>query len=83
MNTPKKFRKRPVIIEAIQYTDHPAPILNWLGSTMCSLDDNGLVIQTLEGSLKAFPGDWVIRGVHGEFYPRKPDIFEETYEAVD
>lgn len=43
----------------------------------------GLVIRTLEGEMRADPGDWIIRGVQGEFYPCKPDIFAETYEAVE
>ena len=42
----------------------------------------GLLIETLEGEMLADPGDWIIRGVKGEFYPCKPDIFEATYEAV-
>jgi hypothetical protein len=42
----------------------------------------GLVIGTLEGEMRANPGDWIIRGVQGEFYPCKPDIFDQTYEAV-
>lgn len=41
-----------------------------------------LMIRTLEGDMRAIPGDWIIRGVQGEFYPRKPDIFEATYEAM-
>ncbi|WP_306542745.1 hypothetical protein [Anaerotignum sp.] len=42
-----------------------------------------LMIQTLEGNMKASPGDWIITGVHGEKYPCKPDIFEKTYELVE
>lgn len=42
-----------------------------------------LMIQTLEGNMKADPGDWIITGIHGEKYPCKPDIFEKTYEPVD
>ena len=45
--------------------------------------DTEVIIQTLEGSLKAEPGDWIITGVSGEQYPCKPDIFEKTYEKVD
>lgn len=50
----------------------------------CQWSDDGptLSIDTLEGSMTAHPGDWIIRGVQGEFYPCKPDIFEETYEAA-
>mgnify|MGYP000422492733 CR=1 FL=1 len=42
-----------------------------------------LMIQTLEGNMKASPGDWIITGVHGEKYPCKPDIFEKTYEPIE
>ena len=60
----KKFRKRPVIVEAYQ-------------------TDKEIFIDTLEGKMKASPGDWIITGVHGEKYPCKPDVFELTYEAGD
>lgn len=45
--------------------------------------NNELMIQTLEGNMKASPGDWIITGVHGEKYPCKPDIFEKTYEPIE
>lgn len=45
--------------------------------------DKEMIIQTLEGPLHASPGDWIIRGVRGELYPCKPDVFERTYEPVD
>jgi len=45
--------------------------------------DKEMSIETLEGEMKAFPGDWIIKGVNGELYPCKPDIFEKTYEPVD
>ena len=44
---------------------------------------HGIVIPTLEGEHLATPGDWIIKGVHGEFYPCKPDIFEKTYDPVE
>lgn len=44
--------------------------------------ENFLTIPTLEGDMNASPGDWIIRGIQGEFYPCKPDIFEQTYEAI-
>ncbi|PRS47537.1 hypothetical protein [Bacillus sp. MZGC1] len=44
--------------------------------------DKEMDIETLEGTMKASPGDWIIKGVHGEIYPCKPDIFEKTYEKV-
>lgn len=80
-----KFRKKPVVIEATQWH---------LGDPMLpGMDDGGCgdfgcsrqspQIHTLEGSLHVSSGDWIITGVKGEIYPCKPDIFSETYEAVD
>ena len=89
-----KFRKKPVVIDAIQYTGEPMPtevIPAWLIDAMFeriilpSHDDKAkeLYINTLEGRMTASVGDWIIRGVKGEIYPCKPDIFEVTYEAVE
>jgi hypothetical protein len=83
-----KFRKKPVVIEAVQLIeDQPTPEgvnfgvpLN-LGCT--SSLDGKYWIQTLEGPLIAQFGDWIITGVKGERYPCKPDIFEMTYECVE
>lgn len=83
-----KFRKKPVVIEAMQFTDESKnQVFNWITCTRYpSWDANGdptLTIQTLEGDMIASLGDWVIKGVRGEFYPCKPGIFAATYEAVD
>jgi len=79
-----KFRKRPVIIEAFQYTDDNIDyILEWLNHEYHLSSGGVLFIHTLEGQMHASPGDWIIKGVKGEFYPCKPDIFEATYEPVD
>lgn len=80
-----KFRKKPIVIDAIQYPcDHPA-----LQSCDCDKDDRMACsscgkhyIETLEGKMNVSEGDWIITGVSGEHYPCKPDIFEKTYEAV-
>jgi hypothetical protein len=94
-----KFRKKPVVIEAMQWdgtATAATPILDWTlshGSTAsyrcadpdrCSEneDDHTIAIPTPEGTMSATAGDWIIRGVQGEFYPCKPDIFAATYEAV-
>lgn len=78
-----KFRKKPVVIEAVQY-DGTFP-LDFLGDAehvqALGVGD-GIEIHTLEGVMTASVGDWIIRGVQGELYPCKPDIFEATYEAV-
>lgn len=95
---PRRYRKKPVEIEAMQWdgTAHNAtPIIQWMhdhdancayecNTEPCTGDDRGhkIVIRTLEGDMTATAGDYVIRGVQGEFYPCKPAIFEQTYEAA-
>lgn len=113
---PKRFRKRPVEIEAMRFPDKYPPgvdptsdgyarnhqahaVYRWvetntLGSfdftgpdrpvTGVSIDpaDGSMIIATLEGDMRVSPGDWVIRGVQGEFYPCKPDIFAATYDEI-
>ena len=74
-----KFRKKPIVIDAWQFEkgeNFPAtyPFI-WTG-------EGELKIETLEGDMTVSPGDWIIKGVQGEFYPCKPDIFEATYELV-
>nr|DAF03120.1 MAG TPA: PGDYG protein [Caudoviricetes sp.] len=77
-----KFRKKPVEIEAIRFIgSNYEEIRVFIGqNTLCS--DLSIVIPTLEGDMVAQKGDYIIKGVHGEFYPCKPDIFAKTYEAV-
>ena len=81
-----KYRKKPVEIEAIQYigTDkNKIELYHFMGNLTYYVDENeDLIIKTLEGNMKANIGDYIIKGVHGELYPCKPDIFEETYEMV-
>lgn len=81
-----KYRKKPVVIEAVQYPcEHPA-----LRRCCCSKHPESAkctacgshFIQTLEGRMTVKPGDWIITGVRGEHYPCKPDIFAATYERV-
>lgn len=76
-----KYRKKPVVIEAIQFKGNFDEIEKFVGGD-AELRDGELIIATLEGPLRAAPNDWIIKGVKGEFYPCKPDIFEQTYEAV-
>jgi hypothetical protein len=76
------FRKKPVEIEAVQYTgDNGQEICLFVGEADRN-EKNQFLIHTLEGTMAADPGDWIIKGVKGEFYPCKPDIFEATYEEV-
>jgi len=86
-----KFRKKPVIIEARPLTDdNGGEIVRWIGggAVLRGGPEGGsyggsVLIPTLEGTMEAKPGDWIIRGVQGEFYPCKPQIFAATYEPVD
>ena len=78
----KKYRKKPVVIEAIQWAgNNLSEIDNFIGRTVDNKETT-LVIHTLEGDMEASIGDYIIKGVNGEFYPCKPDIFDKTYEEV-
>lgn len=84
-----KFRKKPVVIDAIRYEgkEDNNRVINWLASLKASIGcwlvhDNEIIIPTLEGNMKVSPGDYLIRGVKGEYYPCKPDIFLATYDEV-
>lgn len=93
MSQAQQFRKKPVVIEAIQWDGTPegaTPIIDWIlqGSGSARYNDDAgydpvIKIDTLEGTMKAGDQDWIIKGVQGEFYPCKPDIFEATYEPVE
>jgi hypothetical protein len=72
-----KFRKKPVVIEAWQYTGD-----NFHGPLLRGPNETQAYIETLEGPLNVSDGDWIITGVKGEQYPCKPDIFDATYELV-
>ena len=87
-----KYRKKPVVIEAIKFNkdkweneiakvrkseEFPMVLLGLKRGFMCP------VIETLEGEMMVSDGDFIIKGVQGEYYPCKPDIFEATYEAVE
>jgi hypothetical protein len=79
------FRKKPVVIQAVQLPIESAPA--WLADAMDSgsvrlFTDGTAHIDTLEGTMTGFVGDWLICGVKGEIYPCKPDIFETTYEPA-
>lgn len=86
-----KFRKKPVEIEARQFNNDADSyhVMTWVndgqhaaGRQLAQWHADSLLIPTLEGTHIASPGDWIIRGVAGEFYPCKPDIFAATYDAV-
>jgi hypothetical protein len=80
-----RYRKKPVVVEAIQWTGQD--ISDFVGydpfdSTDCTRLPK-LFINTLEGSMEASMGDYIIKGIKGEFYPCKPDIFDLTYEKAE
>lgn len=87
-----QFRKKPVVVEAMQYNgqldgfEAAYVFMGWnsRGHSFRPERDfpRSLIIETLEGELRCNPGDWIIRGVKGEFYPIKPDIFAATYEPA-
>lgn len=86
-DVPTYWRKKPVVVAAMQTSEDTAhDVLLWIrqggGRGNFAAVHGGLEIYTLEGDMLADPGDWVIRGVQGEFYPCKSDIFEATYERV-
>ena len=94
----QKFRKKPVVIEAVQWTGENLPEVfkftgkhpkfdtwfeNWKAyENYVKENGNTFKVITTEGTMTAQPGDWIIRGVNGEHYPCKPDIFEATYDAL-
>ncbi|MDF1685319.1 MAG: hypothetical protein P1U50_00905 [Parvibaculaceae bacterium] len=81
-----KFRKKPIVINAWQTPESDGQPCEDLAEIVrdnnWDYDDCGVVIPTLEGEMLASPGDWIIQGVSGEYYPCKPEIFAATYEAV-
>ena len=89
-----QYRKKPVVIEAIQVPDIAHATYNEFFEALSLMGVNQssdrivlpmkdhLLIKTLEGTMRADPGDWIIKGVKGEFYPCKPDIFEATYDSI-
>jgi hypothetical protein len=88
----QRFRKKPVEIEAMQFNDLDSylDIVKWMQASgdIHALADEVryetplMLLITLEGTMAANPGDWIIRGIQGEFYPCKPDIFAGSYDEV-
>lgn len=82
-----KFRKKPVVIEAVLWNGtQVSEVTEWISDalhndTIMRFGDK-VIIKTLEGNMIANPGDYIIKGVKGELYPCKPDIFEQTYEPI-
>lgn len=84
----KQYKKKPVVISAVQWTGEDESmneILGFCPAAKFIVEIGGpkrLEIETLEGTMRADIGDYIIRGVKGEFYPCKPDVFEKTYEPI-
>ena len=80
------YRKRPVVIEAVQWTGSMGAVLEAFGQEFPTYGEGhsgSLRIATLEGDHRCDPGDWIVRGIKGEFYPIKDPIFRLTYEPVE
>jgi hypothetical protein len=86
-----KYRKKPVVVEVMQYNwddaGYPKKVVqdniaDFIGANLILVGDD-IIIETLEGDMVAKRGDWIIKGVQGEFYPCKPDIFAATYEVAE
>ena len=85
-----QYRKKPVVIEAIQFKDDTPETLTEINKILDPVRVSYhnpkhpvIIIPTLEGEMTAQIGDWIIQGVNGEIYPCKPDIFEKTYDKVE
>lgn len=85
-----KYRKKPVVIEAIKWSGYNQKsmvdfmeLIRGSGEKEFRFDNDNLIIHTLEGEMKVQSGDYIIKGVKGEIYPCKPDIFKETYEEIE
>lgn len=86
-----RFRHKPTEVEAIQYSwedltkfkeEAQDDVADFMGQNIVVVGDH-IQIETPEGVLEASPGDWIIKGVNGEFYPCKPDVFEKSYELIE
>jgi hypothetical protein len=82
-----RYRKRPVKVDAVEWTGENAQEVAAFVGGQAELLEWGLgkgkwIIFTLEGKMEASPGDYIVRGIKGEYYPVKPDIFKQTYEPV-
>ena len=92
MDRPRRFRKKPIEIEAIQWTGHNAQAIAEFADMFSALgvevalgkgeSEPHLVIRTLEGDMRADVGSWIIRGAYGELYPCRGDVFADTYEPA-
>jgi hypothetical protein len=83
----KKYRKKPIVVEAIKFdatSENLVELSEFLSQRTLVFDPQKeqIIIETWEGDVTASKGDWIIKGIKGEFYPCKPDVFEATYEPA-
>jgi len=78
-----KFRKKPVVIEAVEWTGENHDEIHAFAGHHVRIIGPHAMCQTLEGAMTAVPGNWIIKGIKGEFYPCRADIFALTYEPVE
>ena len=84
-----KYRKKPVVVDAMQLppinedaSQELVDFLHTMDESWTSEDNGHIMIETLEGVMVGSPGDWIIKGVRGEFYPCKPDVFQASYDLA-
>ena len=82
MNRPEMYQKKPVDVCAIQYTGNNQDVIEMFCHNSVRFRKNGARIHTPEGIMVCRPGDWIVRGIHGEFYPVQDHIFQKTYSKV-
>ena len=78
----KYYKKKPVIVSAVQWDGSNLQEINTFTDNKAMVKNNTLIIPTLEGTMAAEVGSYIIKGVKGEYYPRRGDIFEDTYEEI-
>lgn len=79
-----RYRTKPCEIEAVQWTDrNVAEIMRFVKNESAIITNGVLIIKTLEGDMVASTGDYIIRGLRGEYYPCKPDVFQKKYEPCE
>lgn len=80
----RRYKTKPCEIEAIQWTgENKMEISNFIDEGLFYFSNHSLFIETLEGAMKANQDDYIIRGLRGEYYPCKPDVFAKKYEVIE
>ncbi|MEX2430784.1 MAG: hypothetical protein WD645_02560 [Dehalococcoidia bacterium] len=85
-NKAMRYRKKPVVVEAMRYHHDDASLsalFEFIPESFVQVSQNSIQVKTLEGWMDASPGDYIIKGLKGEYYPCKPDAFDETYDLAE